>query len=120
LIRELTKLIRKAEAEPDSIDAWRNLALVLLRKEDVKISLASDKTMKRIMEEFQERRKKWKDKQTDNSNLLAGSPMYYYCMYCGAHVVTLPESFWLTEVKRVCPECRKHREIIDEFIQEGN
>lgn len=28
--------------------------------------------------------------QINNSSLPAGSPMYYYCKYCGTHTETLP------------------------------
>ncbi len=40
----------------------------------------------------------------DNSSLYAGSPMYYYCKFCGEHTETLPECH--TQAPRVvCDPC---------------
>jgi len=40
----------------------------------------------------------------DNSLLVAGSPMYFYCRYCGDLCDELPEEF-LTVPKIACAEC---------------
>jgi hypothetical protein len=41
----------------------------------------------------------------DNAKLHAGSPMYYYCRYCGDHTETLPESH-LSKPKTTCDSCK--------------
>lgn len=40
----------------------------------------------------------------DNSTLVAGSPMYYYCISCGWTADVLPESH-LCSPRRLCKEC---------------
>ena len=90
--KKLKNLIRRAESEPDSLDAWRSLALALLRKE--KINPLEEE---RIIEEFNNRIKENMGKKIDNSSLYAGSPMYFYCMYCEILVETLPENYYLSE-----------------------
>jgi hypothetical protein len=42
--------------------------------------------------------------QVNNASLYAGSPMYYYCKFCGVHTQTLPESHWGRPVT-VCNPC---------------
>lgn len=42
----------------------------------------------------------------NNSNLYAGSPMYYYCKYCGALTDTLPENWWVSLPKKICDDCQ--------------
>ena len=57
------------------------------------------------MQQFEARKAANKGKQVDNSSLRAGSPMYYYCRYCGVHTATLPESHW-EPAPTVCGPCR--------------
>ncbi len=60
--------------------------------------------LKVAMEQFKKRKAANKGKQIDNSSLYAGSPMYFYCRFCGEHTDTLPESYLCTP-KRVCEPC---------------
>jgi len=54
---------------------------------------------------FAQRLKDNKGKQVNNSDLRAGSPMYYYCKHCGIHTETLPETHWSTPTT-VCGGCK--------------
>ncbi len=54
---------------------------------------------------FKERKASNTGKQIDNSSLHAGSPMHYYCKFCGAPTETLPESHW-GKPKTVCDPCK--------------
>lgn len=45
-------------------------------------------------------------KQIRNSDLRAGSDMYFYCDSCGHLADTKPESY-TTPVKRLCGECNE-------------
>ena len=45
-----------------------------------------------------------KEKQIDNSALMAGMPMVYYCRHCGAHTETLNETHEKAP-KMVCDPC---------------
>jgi hypothetical protein len=56
------------------------------------------------MRMFKERKAANEGKQIDNSSLYAGSPMFYYCRFCGAHTQTVPESYW-GRIKTVCDPC---------------
>ena len=56
------------------------------------------------MRMFKERKAANEGKQIDNSRLYAGSPMYYYCKFCGVHTDTVPESHW-GRIKTVCDPC---------------
>ena len=56
------------------------------------------------MKQFKKRKKANSGKQVDNSSLYAGSPMYYYCRYCGELTEVLSESHWGSP-KRVCDPC---------------
>ena len=56
------------------------------------------------MAQFKKRQKAHKGKQIDNSSLPAGSPMYFYCKFCGAPTDTLPESYTCCP-KQVCDPC---------------
>jgi hypothetical protein len=51
------------------------------------------------------KRKALKTKQIDNAMLYAGSPMYFYCKYCGVLSDELPESYTIPP-KRCCKECK--------------
>lgn len=44
--------------------------------------------------------------QIDNGMLMAGSPMYYYCKYCGVLSDTKPEDWWEVMPKTVCDDCQ--------------
>lgn len=41
----------------------------------------------------------------DNSQLYAGSPMYYYCQYCGAESDEKPEGWFIHPPIRICEPC---------------
>ncbi len=57
------------------------------------------------LKQFKLRKLENKDKQIDNSKLSAGSPMYFYCRFCGAHTDTKPEIYMSTP-KTVCDPCK--------------
>ena len=44
--------------------------------------------------------------QINNADLYAGSPMYYYCRYCGLESDCLPENWFVGKPRRVCTECQ--------------
>lgn len=56
------------------------------------------------MEQYEKRKKENEGKQIDNASLPAGSPMYYYCKFCGEHTETLAESHW-SAPKTTCDPC---------------
>lgn len=58
------------------------------------------------LDELQARREFNEGKQVDNSTLEAGSPMYYYCKTCGAHVATKPEGWWQNAPPSHCAPCK--------------
>ena len=58
--------------------------------------------MKRAFEE----RLKNQPEQKNNNLLPAGSPMYFYCKYCGHLSDTLPENY-VTPPTKVCKDCRE-------------
>jgi hypothetical protein len=58
------------------------------------------------LDELQARREFNEGKQIDNSTLYAGSPMYYYCQTCGAHVSTKPEGWWQDPPPKHCAPCK--------------
>lgn len=61
----------------------------------------------RMVAEFIRRYKGNETKQPiDNSSLIAGSPMYYYCKACKAFIVSLPEDH-LCPAPRYCTPCLK-------------
>jgi hypothetical protein len=61
--------------------------------------------LKVAMKQFSKRKKaNSKKKQIDNASLYAGSPMYFYCKFCGEPTDTLPESYTCTP-KTVCDPC---------------
>ncbi len=43
--------------------------------------------------------------QIDNGSLYAGSPMYFYCKFCGHLSDVLPESYCLTGPTNICDDC---------------
>ena len=48
--------------------------------------------------------------QIDNGSLIAGSPMYFYCISCGWLADTKPESY-LTPVRKLCRECQALKDL---------
>jgi hypothetical protein len=50
-------------------------------------------------------RRAHRPERIDNSTLLAGSPMYYYCISCGDVAEVLPEAH-LSKPKTFCKECQ--------------
>lgn len=55
-------------------------------------------------------RKSHKPKQIDNGSLVAGSPMYFYCINCGHTSDILPENY-LSIPKKLCRECQKMKDM---------
>jgi len=59
---------------------------------------------------FEERKAANKGKERiDNSSLPAGSPMYFYCKFCGDETDTLPESY-IGRPKTTCDPCKVLRD----------
>lgn len=54
----------------------------------------------------------------NNADLVAGSPMYYYCHACGVHTATLPETHW-TVPSKYCDDCEELRKeaLLDEALR---
>lgn len=46
----------------------------------------------------------------DNASLIAGSPMYFYCISCGHQSDVLPESY-LGVPNKLCGECAALKEL---------
>ncbi len=62
------------------------------------------------LKQFNKRKKEnSKKEQINNSSLRAGSPMYYYCRFCGGHTETLPENHFGAG-KTVCDPCKVLRD----------
>lgn len=57
------------------------------------------------MEQFKLRKARNEGTQIDNSRLVAGSPMYYYCRLCGELIDTLPE-LSSARPRTMCIPCR--------------
>jgi hypothetical protein len=49
-------------------------------------------------------------KQINNSSLYAGSPMYFYCRYCGHLSDVLPETY-INPPSHVCRECDNLKDL---------
>jgi hypothetical protein len=64
------------------------------------------------------RRYRAKPEPIDNSRLVAGSPMYFYCKACGAYITSLPEGY-LTVPPRYCEACEdlKTLALLDEALR---
>ena len=56
------------------------------------------------LEQYRKRKEANQGKQVDNNSLHAGSPMYYYCKFCGVHTETLSECH-MSAPKTVCDPC---------------
>jgi hypothetical protein len=51
-----------------------------------------------------------KPEQVDNASLYAGSPMYFYCISCGAQCDCLPENY-LGTPKKLCCDCQDMKDM---------
>lgn len=51
-----------------------------------------------------------KVEKIDNASLVAGSPMYFYCISCGHLAGILPEGY-LTKPPKLCDECAALKEM---------
>lgn len=62
----------------------------------------------RLVKQFWDRKTQSSVKgyKVDNSRLYAGSPMYYYCRYCGIHTQTLSETHFSTP-RTICDGCQR-------------
>jgi hypothetical protein len=60
----------------------------------------------RLIEQYWER-VAHKPEPVKNEDLPAGSPMHYYCRYCGHHTMSIGEGDFMTRVERVCEGCQK-------------
>ena len=58
------------------------------------------------LEQYHKRVEENKGKQVDNSALPAGSPMYYYCRRCSAHVATRSEGWISNPPPHYCDPCQ--------------
>jgi hypothetical protein len=65
--------------------------------------LATEQGKEHALKQLEERRAN-PPERIDNSSLMAGSPMYFYCISCGHLSDTKDESF-TSPIKRLCPEC---------------
>lgn len=73
-------------------------------------------TEQRMIDHFVERVKESKiNPPIDNSRLYAGSPMYYYCVECGAFITSLPECH-SGPAPHTCSSCKKleDNELLEE------
>ena len=61
------------------------------------------------LKDLEERRAN-KPKHIRNSDLYAGSPMYFYCYTCGHVSDILPESF-TSSPSHICDECKALKEL---------
>ena len=69
-------------------------------------TLATEKGKKFVLAALRKRRKENSKKaKIDNSSLMAGSPMYFYCESCGGLADTLPETYTCIP-KSLCDECQ--------------
>lgn len=61
----------------------------------------------RLLEALQERRDRMmREGHIHNSDLYAGSDMFYYCKYCGVLSDQLPETWAFTTPRRICEDCQ--------------
>lgn len=61
--------------------------------------------VKLALENYELRKTQNKGKQVDNSRLPAGSPMHYYCRFCGEPTETLPEGH-IVKPSTCCDPCQ--------------
>lgn len=77
-----------------------------------KLSRIEERKVENFVRRYKENQSK---PRINNSDLVAGSPMYYYCRACGVHTVTLPETHW-SAPPRYCDDCEELRKeaLLDE------
>lgn len=46
----------------------------------------------------------------DNASLVAGAPMYFYCISCGHLAEVLPESY-VSKPRKLCVECQALKDL---------
>jgi hypothetical protein len=56
-------------------------------------------------------RRKDQPEHIDNASLVAGSPMYYYCVSCGHLADTKAENWAITPPKKLCVECQALKDL---------
>lgn len=61
----------------------------------------------------------WEIGQKDNSSLYAGSPMFFYCQYCGLESDRLPESY-VGSPSCICQDCNKVKPWLPAFAVFAN
>jgi hypothetical protein len=50
-------------------------------------------------------------KPKNNAELVAGSPMYFYCVSCGWLSDMLPENYFVARPRKLCSECQGMKEM---------
>ena len=72
----------------------------------------------RKVEEFIRRYQARNTQPINNSDLIAGSPMYYYCKACGAFITALPEAH-ISPAPKYCESCQdlKKEALLDEALR---
>lgn len=71
--------------------------------------LATTKGKKKALKALEERRKN-PPRRVENASLIAGSPMYYYCISCGYTSDVLPECH-ISKPTKLCTECAALNEL---------
>ncbi|MEK7198060.1 MAG: hypothetical protein AAB648_01175 [Patescibacteria group bacterium] len=67
-----------------------------------------DFALKALAKRRQENSKKEK---INNSSLLAGSAIYFYCISCSGIADILPENYFLSTPKKLCDECQALKDL---------
>jgi hypothetical protein len=49
--------------------------------------------------------------RVDNGELVAGSPLYFYCKSCGWLSDVMPENYFVGQPRRLCSECQGMKEM---------
>lgn len=73
---------------------------------DILSYLSKEERLKKL-----EERRKNQPEHIDNSNLVAGSPMYYYCGSCGHLADVKDEGWFLVPPKKFCDECQSLKDL---------
>jgi len=76
-----------------------------LEKDCYNVIYCEGEKMSKMIDDFVVRVKN-KPEPIDNGSLHAGSPMYYYCKWCGHNSDVLPEGSWASP-SHVCGACQK-------------
>lgn len=75
-----------------------------------KMALTTTQGKEYSLEQLRKRREDYKDrKKVNNSDLYAGSPMFYYCKSCNKEIV-LPETH-ACPAPPLCKECEALKEL---------